>query len=146
MVSEVGVGLIGFGTIGTGVVKVLRENATVISERLGFSLRLIRVADLDTKRDRGVDLEGIRFDDDAEALIEDPDVSIVIELIGGYETAKRLILHAIDLRKHVVTASWINPLWSSLFIRIQKIGYRIAVDCVKRSGDGSCIHETGRDW
>ena len=55
---RVGVGLIGLGTIGTGVAKVLRKNADVIAQRLGFPLRLVRIADLDTSRDRGVDLVG----------------------------------------------------------------------------------------
>ncbi len=103
--KAVGVGLIGFGTIGTGVVKVLQRNADVIERRLGFPLRLVRVADLDLERDRGVDLEGIRFDSDSDAVIEDPAVEIVIELIGGYDVAKRMILRAIEAGKHVVTAN-----------------------------------------
>ena len=102
---SVGVGLIGLGTIGTGVAKVLSRNARVIEERLGFPLRLVRVADLDTARDRGVDLSGVRFDADADGLIADPAVDIVIELIGGYGAAKRFILAAIAAGKHVVTAN-----------------------------------------
>ena len=58
----VGVGLIGLGTIGTGVAKVLRQNAAVIEQRLGFPLRLVRVADLDASRAQKVDLGGARFD------------------------------------------------------------------------------------
>ena len=105
MVEAVGVGLIGLGTIGTGVARVLSENAGVIEERLGFPLRLVRVADLDTERDRGVDLGGARFDSDAEALIADPAVEIVVELIGGYDVARRLTLQAIAHGKHVATAN-----------------------------------------
>jgi homoserine dehydrogenase len=101
----VGVGLIGLGTIGTGVAKVLQRNAAVIEQRLGFPLRLVRVADLDLDTDRGVDLSGVRFDADAEGLIDDPQVAIVIELIGGYDTARRLTLRAIESGKHVVTAN-----------------------------------------
>jgi homoserine dehydrogenase len=101
----VGVGLVGLGTIGAGVVKVLARNRAVIEERLGFPLRLVRVADLDTERDRGVDLAGVRFDADADALVDDPRVQIVIELIGGYDAARRLILRAIERGKHVVTAN-----------------------------------------
>jgi homoserine dehydrogenase len=103
--KAIGIGLIGFGTIGTGVVKVLAQNAAVIEERLGFPLRLVRVADLDTARDRGVDLAGVRFDADADGLIEDPAVDIVVELIGGYDVARGLILRSIELGKHVVTAN-----------------------------------------
>jgi homoserine dehydrogenase len=101
----VGVGLIGLGTIGTGVVKVLSRNAAVIEQRLGFPLRLVRVADLDTETDRGVDLSHVRFDTDAEGLIDDPEVDIVVELIGGYDVARRFILRAIERGRHVVTAN-----------------------------------------
>lgn len=105
MAEEVGVGLLGFGTIGKGVVKVLRGNASIIEERLGFPLRLVRIADIDTQTDRGVDLTGIHFDDDGAALIRDPAVKIVIELIGGYDVARRFTLQAIEAGKHVVTAN-----------------------------------------
>ena len=101
----VGVGLIGLGTIGTGVVEVMRRNADVIEQRLGFPLRLVRIADLDTETDRHVDLSGIRFDADSEGLIADPEVDIVIELIGGYDVARRLILQSIEAGKHVATAN-----------------------------------------
>ncbi len=105
MADGVGVGLIGLGTIGTGVAKVLAGNAAVIEQRLGTPLRLVRIADLDTETDRGIDLSGIQFDSDAEALIADPRVQIVIELIGGYDIAKRFTLRAIEKGKHVVTAN-----------------------------------------
>jgi homoserine dehydrogenase len=101
----VGVGLIGLGTIGTGVVKVLSRNRSVIEQRLGFPLRLVRIADLETERDRGVDLAGVRFDSDADGLVDDPAVSVVIELIGGYDAARRIVLRAIERGKHVVTAN-----------------------------------------
>jgi homoserine dehydrogenase len=103
--ASVGIGLIGLGTIGKGVAKVLARNASVIEQRLGFPLRLVRIADLDTETDRGVDLTGIRFDSDTEGLIADPKVEIVVELIGGYDVARRLILRSIELGKHVVTAN-----------------------------------------
>jgi homoserine dehydrogenase len=100
-----GVGLIGFGTIGTGVATVLRRNADVIGARLGFPLRLVRIADLDTTRDRGVDLADIDFDADANALIDDPKVQLVVELIGGTDAARRLVLRALERGKPVVTAN-----------------------------------------
>lgn len=103
--EAVGVGLIGFGTIGRGVVKVLRQNAAVIEQRLGFPLRMVRIADLDTQTDRGVPLDGIQFDADSKGLIADPRVQIVIELIGGYDVSRRLILEALAAGKHVTTAN-----------------------------------------
>jgi homoserine dehydrogenase len=84
---------------------VLQGNAPVITERLGFGLRLVRVADVDLARDRGVDLSGVRFDSDAAGLVDDPAVEVVIELIGGYDTARVLILRAIERGKPVVTAN-----------------------------------------
>jgi homoserine dehydrogenase len=103
--EAVGVGLLGLGTIGTGVAKVLQSNAGVIEQRLGVPLRLVRIADLDTETDRGVDLAGIQFDGDVDGLIADPNVQIVIELIGGYEIARKFTLQAIESGKHVVTAN-----------------------------------------
>ncbi len=103
--DEIGVGLIGLGTIGTGVAKVLQRNAAEIEARLGCPLRLVRIADLDTERDRGVSLDGIRFDSDAEGLIDDPGVDLVVELIGGYDVAQRLITRALSAGKSVVTAN-----------------------------------------
>ena len=103
--DALGVGLVGFGTVGVGVVKVLQRNADVIRGRLGFPLRLVRIADLDVARDRGVDLTGVHFDADANALIDDPAVELVVELIGGYDAARRLILRALERGKPVVTAN-----------------------------------------
>jgi homoserine dehydrogenase len=77
----------------------------VIEQRLGFPLRLVRIAELDAARARGLDLSGIRFDSDADGLISDPEVAIVVELIGGYDAARRLILRSIEAGKHVVTAN-----------------------------------------
>lgn len=106
MASEgVGVGLVGFGTIGAGVAKVLIQNADVIEARLGFPLRLTRIADLDLDTDRGIDVSGIRFDADGQGLLADPEVDIVIELVGGYDFARKLCLDAIGNGKHVVTAN-----------------------------------------
>ncbi|GAF98710.1 unnamed protein product, partial [marine sediment metagenome] len=89
--KPVGIGLVGFGTIGRGVVKVLQRNAEVIEQRLGFPLRLVRIADIDTTTDRGVDVSHVRFDADSDGLIGDPEVDIVVELVGGYDFARKLI-------------------------------------------------------
>jgi homoserine dehydrogenase len=99
------VGLIGFGTIGTGVIKLLQQNRDLLVERLGAQLELTRVVDLDITTDRGVTVApGIlstRIDD----LLSDPSIDIVIELIGGYEPARTFVLRAIASGKHVVTAN-----------------------------------------
>ena len=105
MISRVGVGVVGFGTVGTGVVKILLENAALIRRRVGVPIELIRVADLDTTRDRGITLPPGVLLNDAKQVLSDPAVDIVVELVGGYEFAKRLILDAIAAGKSVVTAN-----------------------------------------
>ena len=108
--SSIGVGLIGFGTIGTGVVKVLRSNARSIEERIGRKVKLVRVGDLDTKTDRGVKLGKGVLVPDARAVIEDPAVDVVVELIGGMEPARSFHREALAAGKAVVTANlyWIR--------------------------------------
>lgn len=103
--KKINVGLIGFGTVGTGVVKVLRDNAGVIKDRLGAEVALKKIADTDVSRDRGVKLDDGVLVKDAYEVINDPDISVVIELVGGTGVAKNFILAALDAGKHVVTAN-----------------------------------------
>jgi homoserine dehydrogenase len=103
--KSIGVGIIGFGTIGTGAVRILHEHARDIEERLGFGLRLVRVADLDTRTDRGVRLPRGVLIKDAAKLIHDPEVDVVVELIGGTEPALSFIGEAIEAGKSAVTAN-----------------------------------------
>jgi homoserine dehydrogenase len=105
MISRVGVGIIGFGTVGTGVAKILLENAALIRRRVGVPIELVRIADLDVTRDRGITLPPGVLTNDAKAVLNDPNIHIVVELIGGYDFAKRLILDAIAAGKEVVTAN-----------------------------------------
>ena len=105
MKTEIGVGLIGFGTVGTGVARVLIDNAEVIRRRVGVPIRLVRIADLDITRDRGVAIPSGVLTTDIQQVLEDPRVDIVIELMGGYDLAKRVILDAVQRGKHVVTAN-----------------------------------------
>jgi homoserine dehydrogenase len=99
------VGLIGFGTVGTGLVRVLREDAREIERRVGFPIRIHRIADIDTTRDRGVPLEPGVLSKDVDGLLKDPEVDVVVELIGGYEPARTFLLRAIEAGKPVVTAN-----------------------------------------
>ncbi|MFQ5931071.1 MAG: homoserine dehydrogenase [Nitrospiraceae bacterium] len=105
MKTRIGVGLIGFGTVGAGVAKILLQNASLIQRRVGVSLELVRVADLDVTRDRGVKLSPGILTKDARDVLDDPAVDIVLELIGGYDVAKQVILGAMAKGKHVVTAN-----------------------------------------
>ncbi len=100
-----GVGVIGFGTIGTGVVRLLRESRAGLARRLGTPVRLVRVADVDTRRSRGIKLPRGVLIRDAHRLIADPAVDIVVELVGGIEPARSFVLEAIRAGKSVVTAN-----------------------------------------
>jgi homoserine dehydrogenase len=103
--KDIGVGLIGFGTIGTGVIRVLRDHAAGIRAHLGVPLRLAKIADLDLKTDRGVKVPRELLTNDARALIHDPSVDVVVELIGGLEPARTFQLEALRAGKPVVTAN-----------------------------------------
>ena len=99
------VGLIGFGTIGAGVVKLLRAHRAEIARRAGRPIVVHTIADLDLDTDRGVATTGIRLTRDAAGLLADPQIDVVLELIGGYEPARRFVLDAIRHGKDVVTAN-----------------------------------------
>ena len=99
-------GLMGFGTIGAGVVKLLQENSSIISERLGASLKLTRIADRDIETKRDVTpASDVILSTDATDILNDPEIEIVIELIGGYEPARSFVIEALEKGKRVVTAN-----------------------------------------
>ncbi len=99
------VGLIGFGTVGSGVVKIIRQNGDVIKERLGTDLELKKIVDLDITTPRPVKVEKSILSTNIDDIMEDPEIDIVIELIGGIEPAKTFILKSLEKGKHVVTAN-----------------------------------------
>lgn len=99
------VGLLGIGTVGSGVFTVLQRNQEEIKRRAGRGIEITMVADLDTARAQAVVGAGVQVVNDARAVIANPDIDIVIELIGGYGIAKALVTEAIAAGKHVVTAN-----------------------------------------
>lgn len=101
----IGVGLIGWGTVGCGVIRVLQENASEIEARLGIPLVLRKVADMDLERQRPVSVPPDLLTRRAEDLFEDPEIHIIVELIGGLGAAKTLICKALENKKYVVTAN-----------------------------------------
>jgi homoserine dehydrogenase len=103
--EKIGVGLIGLGTVGTGVAKVLLSQSELLRRRLGASLELVGIADLDLKKGRGIRISKKILTKNARQIVEDPRVEILVELIGGIHPAKELILSAIAKGKHVVTAN-----------------------------------------
>ena len=103
--KKINIGLLGCGTVGTGVAKILIENKGLISSRVGACLILKRVADIDIKRDRGISFDDGVMTTDAYSVVDDPEIDIVVEMIGGDGIAKDLILKAIENGKQVVTAN-----------------------------------------
>ncbi len=99
------VGLMGIGVVGSGTFNVLKRNQDEIVRRAGRGIEITMVADLDVERAKSVVGEGVAVVNDARAIIANPDIDVVIELIGGYGIAKALVLEAIAAGKHVVTAN-----------------------------------------
>lgn len=99
------IGILGLGTIGCGTVEILQRNREIIEARLGRPVEIVRAADLDLDRTRPVELPGQILSTDPWEVVKDPEVQIVVELIGGIEPARSLILEAFEQGKHVVTAN-----------------------------------------
>ncbi|MGB6099425.1 MAG: homoserine dehydrogenase [Comamonas sp.] len=99
------VGLLGIGTVGSGTFQVLTRNQEEIGRRAGRAIQITMVADLDTARARSIVGENVRVVGDAREVIANPEIDVVVELIGGYGIARQLVLEAIRQGKHVVTAN-----------------------------------------
>ncbi len=103
--KEIGVGILGFGTVGAGVAEGLLRNRRLMAERLGVDIVLRRIADLDITTDRGVAVDPDVLTTDAQGVIADPTVHIVVETIGGTGIARTFVLAALNAGKAVVTAN-----------------------------------------
>ncbi len=103
--KAINVGLLGIGTVGGGTFTVLQRNAEEIARRAGRPIRIVAVADKNIALAKQITGGACRVTDDAFSVVSDPEVDIVIELIGGYGVAKELVLKAIANGKHVVTAN-----------------------------------------
>ena len=105
MDERVRVGILGCGNVGGALVRLIHDHADVIEARAGVPLEVARVAVRDLTKDRDLPLPSRCFTDDAAAVVDDPDVDIVVEVIGGIEPARRLIVDALMAGKPVVTAN-----------------------------------------
>jgi homoserine dehydrogenase len=105
MMKPIQVGLLGIGTVGSGVFQVLQRNQEEIQRRAGRGIEISMVADLDTARAQSIVGTNVKVVNDARTVIANPNIDIVIELIGGYGIAKTLVMEAIAAGKHVVTAN-----------------------------------------
>jgi len=105
VMKEMGIGILGFGTVGAGVVEGLRRNRELLADRTGIRPVVRRIADLDLTADRGVAVDRSLLTTDAAAVVADPEVDVVVELIGGTGAARTFILQALAAGKPVVTAN-----------------------------------------
>ena len=103
--DKVNVGIIGFGTVGAGVVKALKQKAALLEKKAGVRIRLKRICDINLRRNRGIAINKKLLTRDPQVVLQDPDIDIVVELIGGMHPAKEIIISALENKKHVVTAN-----------------------------------------
>jgi len=137
MAKQIDVGLVGIGTIGSGVVKILNKNADLIEKRTGIRINLKKVCDVRLDNARSLGLSNVQLTQDYNELINDKDISIIIELIGGYNPAKDIIIKALRSKKNVVTANKavIAKYSNEIFEEARKNNVKIAFEAAV----GGCI-------
>lgn len=128
--KPVKVGLLGLGTVGGGTATVLKRNAEEIARRAGRGIEIDFIATLEPERAPELGVENIRLTKDAYEVVNDPDIDIVVELIGGYSPAKELVLQALENGKHVVTANkaLIAMHGGEIFAKAQEKGLVVAFE------------------
>ena len=131
------IGLLGFGVVGAGVAKLLKEKKELLESRIGACLNLKTIADLDITTDRGVDLTGTQLTTDAMSVITDPEIDIIVELIGGQTVARDFIVKILENKKHVVTAN--KALLASFGNDLVRIAEKSQVDLAFEASCGGCM-------
>ncbi len=134
--KQLNVGLLGIGTVGGGVYTVLKRNAIEITRRTGCTIKIVQVADKNVELAKKVTGGDVAITNDAFTVISNPEVDVVIELIGGYGIAKELILKAIANGKHVVTANkaLLALHGNEIFGAAQKVGVIVAFEAAVAGG------------
>jgi homoserine dehydrogenase len=134
--KPVKVGLLWLGTVGGGTAVILKRNAEEIARRAGRGIEVDFIATLDSDAAANLGIENVRLTDDAFAVVNDPDIDIVVELIGGYSPAKELVLKAIENGKHVVTANkaLIAIHGDEIFAKAQEKGVVVAFEAAIAGG------------
>jgi homoserine dehydrogenase len=134
--KPINVGLIGIGTVGGGSYAVLERNQEEITRRAGRGIVIRMIADRDVEKARQLAGEGVTVTADANEVVSNPDIDIVVELIGGYTVAKELILKAIDNGKHVITANkaLLASHGTEIFAAAQRKGVMVAFEAAVAGG------------
>ncbi|MGI6124752.1 MAG: homoserine dehydrogenase, partial [Acetivibrionales bacterium] len=134
---QVNIGIIGLGTVGTGVARILLEQKELLTTRSTLSFNLKTIAELDWNKDRNLDLSQVNCTTDVDELLNDPEINIVVETIGGYEPAFTFISKALKNRKHVVTAN--KALIATKGMELYKIAQENGVDFLFEASVGGGI-------
>ncbi len=124
MKKTINIGLCGLGTVGTGVFELLTENSSLIRKRLGTDIRIAKAVTVDRYDNLGIDLSQVEISDSVESVLNDPEIDIIVELIGGCGIAKQVVLDAFQNGKSVVTAN--KALLAEFSEEIFKAAYRTA--------------------
>jgi homoserine dehydrogenase len=134
--KPVNIGLLGLGTVGGGTVSVLKRNASEITRRAGRDIQIRAASARDLSRARLCDTQGIRLTTDSFDIVNDPDIDIVVELIGGLSPAKELVLAALENGKHVVTANkaLIALHGNEIFAKAREKGLMVAFEAAVAGG------------
>ncbi|HHU89826.1 MAG TPA: homoserine dehydrogenase [Clostridiaceae bacterium] len=129
--------MIGLGTVGTGVARILLEQKELLKTRTSLDFNLKTIVELDWSKDRNLDLSQVNCTTDADTLLEDPEINVVIETIGGYEPAFTFISKALKNRKHVVTAN--KALIATKGMELYKMAQENGVDFLFEASVGGGI-------
>ena len=134
--QSVKIGVLGLGTVGSGTVNVLSRNIKEITRRAGRDIEITRAADRTMDKKRDCDTSGIKLTTDAFEIVNDPEIHVVVELIGGTGIARELVLAAIENGKHVITANkaLIALHGNELFAKAQAKGVTIAFEAAVAGG------------
>jgi len=134
--KPVKIGILGLGTVGCGTIGVLARNGQEIARRAGREISIVQASARDLKKKRPCATEGIKLVQDPHEVVRNPEIEVVVELIGGYEPARTLVLEAIANGKHVVTANkaLIAVHGNEIFAQAQKKGVMVAFEAAVAGG------------
>tara|TARA_R110002049_G_scaffold13509_3_gene58685 strand:+ start:34547 stop:35857 length:1311 start_codon:yes stop_codon:yes gene_type:complete len=134
--KPVTIGILGLGTVGGGTATVLQRNGEEIARRAGRSIKLVAASVRDINKKRGANLDNVRLTQDSNEIVNDPEIDIILELIGGTELAKELVLRAIENGKHIVTANkaLIALHGNEIFAAAQRKGVTVAFEAAVAGG------------
>ena len=135
--KTINIGILGYGVVGAGVAKLLKTKQKLLESRIGAVLNLKTIADIDTTTDRGFDLGTTDLVSDADKIIGDPDIDIIVETIGGETFAKQFIFKALENKKHVVTAN--KALLAGFGNDLVKTARKNQVDLAFEASCGGCM-------